>query len=272
MKLVLTGAVGVVVIVLIIWTGLRISPAPFSSYEDESSRMATTDLPEGLPRPVERFYQELYGDQVPVVESAVISGRGALRIGGIRFSARFRFIHDAGSGYRHYIETTFFQWPLMRVNEYYLDGRSRMDLPFGVTEDEPKVNQGANLALWAETLAWLPGLLVADERVQWEAADDEHTAVLVVPYEGREERLTVQFDPETGLFDRAESMRYREADSPEKTLWINEVDEWASLGGWPIPTVVRLTWGDEDSPWAIFSVDELVYNADVADQIRAQGP
>ena len=39
---------------------------------------------------------------------------------GIAFPARFRFIHEAGRGYRHYIEATVFGLPLMKVNERYL--------------------------------------------------------------------------------------------------------------------------------------------------------
>ena len=45
----------------------------------------------------------------------------------------------------------------MVVNETYLDGKSRLELPFGVIEDEPKADQAANLGLWGES-AWLPYL------------------------------------------------------------------------------------------------------------------
>jgi hypothetical protein len=31
-------------------------------------------LPDGLPAPVERFYRQVYGDDVPRIESAVITG------------------------------------------------------------------------------------------------------------------------------------------------------------------------------------------------------
>jgi hypothetical protein len=45
---------------------------------------------------------------------------------GVSLPGRFRFIHDAGKDYRHYIEVTLFGFPIMKVNEFYLDGKSRL--------------------------------------------------------------------------------------------------------------------------------------------------
>lgn len=82
---------------------------------------------------------------------------------GVRFPARFRFTHTAGQGYRHYIEAALFGLPVLRVNETYLDGRARLELPFGVVENEPKIDSAANLGLWAESI-WLPSIRVTDPR------------------------------------------------------------------------------------------------------------
>lgn len=250
---------GLAAIAAIVALGLLVTPAPFEAGGVDPAAETTAPLPDGLPLPVERFYQKVYGDKVPVIESAVITGRGRLRFGGIRCPARFRFSHRAGEAYHHYIEITLFGRPVLTVNEYYEDGRSRMELPFGVVENEPKVNQGANLALWAESLAWLPALLATSDRVAWEAAGSDE-AELVVPYNGSWERLRVWFDPATGLLDRAESMRYKSADSAEKTLWINDLDDWASVNDRALPRKVSLTWGEEDTAWAEFTVDAVLYN------------
>ena len=256
--------------VLIGWLGLKINPKPFPAFPAQPSTLKTVDLPANLPEPVERFFKTIYSDQVPVIQSAVITGRAKMRLFGITFPARFRFTHIAGQAYRHYIETTIFGLPIMKVNEHYIDGKTRLELPFGVTEGEPKVDQGANLALWAEAV-WMPSVWSTDPQARWEPVD-EHTAVLVVPFGETEERFTVSFDPQTGLLLSMESMRYKEFDSAGKTHWLNEVVEWNSLNGKMIPNLTAVTWFDEGTPWAVFTTEDVVYNVDVPEHIQQKGP
>ena len=270
MKILLVVLAVVLGLVLLASLGLRMGPAPFPAFTKQEGRLASASVPEGLPVPAERFFREIYGDEVPVITSAVISGRATMRLGPVSFPARFRFTHDAGNGYRHYIEATWFGLPIMRVNEHYLDGRARLELPFGVVENKPKVDQGANLGLWSESM-WLPAVFLTDERVRWEAVDDA-TAILVVPFGDEEQRFIVRFEPESGLVQLFEAMRYKGADATAKTLWLNEARAWGLLGGRLTLTVGSAIWLDEGTPWAVFTVDEVVYNVDIADYIRERGP
>jgi len=262
-----------VALIVLLWLGLSIKPKPFAPFPSQGTAPEMIPLPAGLPTPVKRFYRAVYGpvygDHIPVITSAVITGRGVMRpMGPIRFPARFRFTHQAGQGYRHYIEATLFGLPIMKVNERYLDGAGRLELPFGV-EEGAKINQGGNLGLWAES-AWFPAVYLTDPRVRWEAVD-EVTAVLVVPYGDGEERLIARFDPDTGLLTWLESMRYHGESSTFKVLWMNHAVEWGEVAGQMMMRRGAAIWMDDGKPWAVFTVEDVVYNADVSEYIRAKG-
>jgi Family of unknown function (DUF6544) len=253
---------GVAAVLGVGWLGLRVQPAPFPPYLAPGARLERVPLREGLPAPVARYYCAVFGgDAVPLVETAVLTGRGTLRFGPVAVPARFRFTHEAGRNYRHYIEATWFGRPVLKVNEPYLDGHGRMEFPFGIVVEGPRTSSAANLGMWAEAMAF-PSIYVTDPRVRWETIDDR-SARLVVPSREGEEAFTVDFDPATGLIERMRTMRYRgEGEAAAKLPWTAE-----SLGdgrGFA-------RWGDQSYPWLVFTTEQVVLNADVSGYIRARG-
>ncbi|MGB7295923.1 MAG: hypothetical protein WBC70_10075, partial [Candidatus Aminicenantales bacterium] len=92
----------IIIVVLFLVLGLRIQPKPFAAYPEQALQFEYLPVPTDLPAPVDRFYRVIAGEQVPLIDSAVITARGTLRFMGITFPARMRFTHDAGQGYRHY--------------------------------------------------------------------------------------------------------------------------------------------------------------------------
>lgn len=258
-----------VLVVGAVWAGLRMMPRSLPHYPQRTPTLETIDLPDDLPAPVARYYRAAIGDKIPVIHSMVLTGKARLRINGLLLPGRMRFTHDAGKAYRHYIEVTFWGYPVMRVNERYVDGKGLMELPFGTVEG-PKIDQGANLAVWGESI-WLPSVFITDSRVRWEAVDEQH-ARLIVPFEDAEEVFDVTFDAATGYLTRMETMRYKGEEATEKTRWINEVQGWKSFHGVSIPSPATVTWADDGQPWSYWTIEDVVYNVDVRDYIRAKGP
>ena len=206
-----------------------------------------------------------------MIETVVMQGRGFMKpFMNIPVPARFVFVHDAGKDYRHYFEATIFGIPLLKVNEGYIDGASFFESPMVTYYDEANANQGANLALWAEGI-WFPSLWVTDLRARWEAVD-EHSALLFIPYEKTEESFFVRFNPQTGLIDMMEAMRYRElGQGRPKILWIVSTEEGQPVAGTDINSASSVMWLDQGLPWAYFNLEKLIYNVDVSTYIRQKG-
>jgi hypothetical protein len=251
------------------WLGLLVQPAPFPAYPDHSADRGTAAPSESLPAPVRLFAQVAEGDHVPITESAVISGRGRLTFSGITFPTRFRFIESGGRDYRHYIECTWFGFPFLKVNEWYLDGHLRQQLPFGVVANEPRADEAANLALWGE-MVWLPSILLGDPRLRWEAVD-EQTARLVVP-PNQDESFTVAFSQTTGLLQSLTAMRYKTPQAQSKTPWRIDICGWECFRGVRVPSPVEIMWLDDGKPWFVMKLEDIVYNVDVSRSLTTSGP
>jgi hypothetical protein len=260
-----------VILILLGWLGLQIKPRSFYPYPEKTPTLKTVPLPAGLPAPVERFYKTVYGDEIPMIGTVVIKGQAVIAPFGVKLPARFLFVHNAGRDYRHYIEATWFGIPLMKVNEGYLDAKSFFEAPMGNIYDDASTNQAANLAVWAEA-AWFPSIWITDPRVRWEAVD-ENTALMYVPFEAGEENFVMRFNPETGLLDSMEAMRFRDSGpQAKKILWITRNVEGKKIEGNKLNAVGTATWLDQGIPWATFTLEEVKYNVDVSDYIRQKGP
>lgn len=252
------------------WFGFKIQPKPFPNHAERTPALQTIPLPVGLPLPVERFYKVVYGDNIPVIETVVLKGRAVMSPFGVNMPARFVMIHNAGRDYRHYFEATWFGLPVMKVNESYVDGKSYFELPVATYKNDPNINQGANLAVWAEA-AWFPSLWITDPRARWQAVD-ENTALLYVPFGEEEENFVVRFNPNTYLVDSMEAMRYRDAGAgARKILWLTRNVEGKNIEGSKLSATGSVTWTDKGIPWATFMLEDVVYNVDVSEYILRKG-
>jgi Family of unknown function (DUF6544) len=257
-------------LIAVLWYGLRVKPAPFPPYRQRTpDAPETVPLPDNLPPVVARHFKATIGEEVPVINTAVISGGGKLRFMGITFNSRWRFTHEAGRNYRHYLEATWYGFPVLKVNERYLDGKSRLELPFGIIGQGAKTDSAANLGLWGE-MVWLPSVLVTDPRVRWEGIDSV-SARLIVPFGDQTDSITLIFDPISGLLRQIEALRWRDEKSAEKIRWINQIQGWKTFHGLKLPSPTAIIWQDQGFAWFTPEVEDVVYNVDVSTYIRGQG-
>jgi hypothetical protein len=173
---------------------------------------------------------------------------------------RFQLYHRPGHAFKRDMEVTWFGFPVLRAMDQYLDGKG-MTGPVGNLATGPKVDQGANLILWAEA-SFMPSLLVTDPRIRWEAIDDT-SARLLFPFGDQQDELIFHFDPQTGLITRTSALRYQDQDG-EKLPWVAETLTWQTVNGMKLPARVAITWEDQGRPWSYWDFEGVVWNVDVA--------
>lgn len=252
----------IILVVLLLVLGLRYNPAPFAAFPGQAGKVETIQLPEGLPAPVERYYRELYGNEIPVYHSAVMTGRGTIRFMGITFPARVRFTHVSGVGYRHYMEAMIWSFPLFKVNESYIDGHTLLELPFGTMKDAPFTQEAANQGFWAEMTAY-PAYYITNPLARWEPVDQD-TAQLFIPYGDKLQTFTIDFDPVTGNLIHLETMRHRDEKSGLLRWWGDLEERNGNM-------LYKVNWGDETSPWLVVEIEDITFNADLGKYIRQKG-
>jgi hypothetical protein len=231
---------------LLAWLGLRLQPSAYPPFGEAAPPLEVRPLPAGLPTPVERFYRQLYGDNVPVITSAVVSGRGSMAPFGVALPMRFRMLYMIGLDYRSEFQATFFGFPVMSAVETYLDGHGLGHMPMGIDEGA-WFDQALNVRIWCELLEWMPAALLDDARVTWAPVDDS-LAILRVPFGDGQETIVVRFDLATGAMTHFEAMKGRTAS--EKLLWVNGI------------------WFDQGKPWITLNIEEMLFNVPVAHAIQ----
>ncbi|MCB0082916.1 MAG: hypothetical protein KDE47_18380, partial [Caldilineaceae bacterium] len=237
------------------WLGLQIPPRTLPPVVGATQERGAVAVPADLPAPVRRYLQVAFGDQIPRVETMAAWGRARARFG-LWMPLRYRLYHRPGVAFRREMEITWFGLPILKALDVYNHGEGATG-PLNNLATGPRVNQGANLILWAEA-SFFPSLLVTDPRIRWEPID-ESSARLIFPFDDETDEIIFSFDPETGLLARTWALRYQ-GHSGEKVPWYAEIVSWQTVDGMQLPKRVAVTWENEGSPWSYWDFDAIRWN------------
>jgi hypothetical protein len=252
--------------------GLVIPPRPYRKHPAPSQPGEPTPLRPDLPEPVRRHFVETIGETPPIMETAVVWGRGKACIRGVWVPFRFRGWYRSGEAFLRRMEVTWFQRPVLRGIDSWINGRGLFEMA-GRVESGERIDQGQVLSMWADAV-WMPSVFVHDPNIRWEPVDD-HTARLVVPYKGGTLDLDAHFDPATGRMTHLSALRYSDdagdsgdpVELAEKEPWRSDLLEWKEINGLLVPTHIDDAWGEVGSPTSYWLVDGIAYNVNVTEQL-----
>lgn len=240
-------------------------PEPFEASPLRTEPMTAQPMPD-LPDPVRRYLQTV-APEVPLMTSAVVTGRLTMRLGAVAVPGRWRFTHEVGVGYRHDFELTLYGRRVATGTETFVHGHARLDLPTGLVANETRIDSASAQSLWGE-FVWLPSVLADAE---WEPIDSR-SARLVVP---GATPMVAWFDEQTGLLSRFETVRWRDAGDAEPVPWVTRNVAWTRINGVGVPAVSVVQWSDQKQPWLKLSLDDVVWNVPVdlgSDQPASPAP
>nr|WAI02812.1 MAG: hypothetical protein OI862_00020 [Candidatus Methanoperedens sp.] len=255
----------VAVLLTIAWLGFQIEPESFPTHPETTKDEGAVNVSPDIPEPVKRYFEATAGSHVPVIRSAVVWGKAKLRINGIWMPVRYKTYDLSGLAFYRYMEVTWFGWTILKVSDVYRNGNgfTKIEGLLNMTETGEKIDQGSNLALWAE-IVFIPSVSLTDTRARWEAIDEE-TARLVIPYGEQNDSLLYKFDKKTDLITNISAQRYR-GQEDKKTPWFIEFTEWKTFHSVKIPVQFAVIWEDEGSPWSYWTVEGVEYNVDISDK------
>ena len=270
-RMIITILLIVIGLTAVVWTGFQIEPKNFVINCIEDNLEHASFEAKSNVQSVDRFYDAVFTDKAVELSTSVVWGRARFNINGIRMKGRFVTYYKLGEGFYRYIEITWFGMPLIKGYDLFTDEKAEFCIA-GKVETGDQIEQGQNLALWAESL-WSPSILASSEEIEWEDTG-EGTARLRFAFGKENDYLNIKFNEGTGLVDSMNAMRYK-GTTGEKVLWEIESIEWDMFEGMAIPVKSSVRWKDEKSPWAFWNIEGVRYNIvlseDFSEEIKAFG-
>lgn len=243
------------------WLGLQIPSKNFKADKIRPLIYTPGNIEIKIPDELSEYADSAYDGNVQEIDNSVVWGKAKINVKGIWMPARFIAYYIPGEGFFRYIEITWFGIPVINGYDLYYGDRADFCMA-GQKETGEKIEQGQNLALWAETF-WSPSAYFTDDRLKWRKSDDD-VIELIIPYKEAYDTITIYENKDTNLMDSLEAMRYK-GQSKDKVLWHIDFIEWNNLNGIMIPSYLSVKWDDEKKPWSFWSIKGILYNIEISD-------
>ena len=217
--------------------------------------LGTFRLSDSLPAPTRDYYLAAIGQELPIIDSALLWGRAKIKLAGFRIPIRWKQYFKAGKSFQWLAEITWFGITIFKADDQYIDKRGRMIIGKKIFEGED-FDQGENARLWAEHV-YLSSALLSDTRVRW-AEIDSLTFKMIYPFNETAEEAVISIDPSTHLITRM-GLQRTIAGKTGKSPWNIVYGNYEKHSGISIPIEVKVANGEEFY-YELTNLDGIVYN------------
>jgi len=243
--------------------GFWYTPESLPPHPGETPPFSYAALSDELAQPIHNYLNATVGDSLPVIETAVVWGTARFKLPGllpIWMPVRWSAYYIPGKEFLREMEITWYGLTFLQGKDSYINGTGKLIIGEDVTSG-PEIDQGQVLALRGET-AFMPSNFALDTSITWRTVDDT-TMWMVFPFNETSDSLQITFNPQTHLIENFTAQRYKETD--EMSGWWIECLEWQTFHSIKIPSEFSVTWEDEGTPWAYFTIEGVEYNVDISD-------
>lgn len=241
-----------------------------SSGNNISDHIFTYEQLQGLPEPVQRYFQYSLEEGQSYISYVRLKHGGT-----IRQSAEQGWMPVTGEEY-FTAQRPGFVWvakassfPLfwLAAKDSYIEGKGDFHIKLlsliTVAEARGRETDEGELMRWLAETVWFPTALLPGERLRWEAIDS-NSAKAILRSNGFEVNVTFVFNEE-GEITQLIGDRYRavEGGSYQMQRWLGYYRDYERINGVRIPQEIEVAWGDSQAgefSYARFRVTDIEFN------------
>lgn len=240
----------------------------FTQPQEQKPVIVTEDMLQNLPDPVKRYlaYTGVVGK--PMVQKVRLKQAGRIRKDTTKPWMNFRaseYFSVSPPGFIWIAYMKFFGLPLIRVRDYYMEGRGNILVKalslFTVADSGgEKMDQGAMMRYLNEMM-WFPSALLG-ENISFEPID-AGSAKVTLRVSGKSVTATMYFD-DGGKLTNFMAPRYRDMGNNmfELENWSTPIREYGEFEGLKLPIKGAGVWNlrEDDLEYIDVTVTDLEYN------------